>query len=158
MPEPETPNPIPIPAPEDAGDSYKDKFTKIKPETIALVKDFIEVQRPWRGTDDEKKVKFNTLLNKLCAIYQLSVPRLVVDPTNQTLIEAHGMYNLVNDTISLPKYSVVTFLHEFKHMMQHKKNKQNTENIARGWSVSLFYRASPKHYRIAKRKGLLLFD
>lgn len=141
----------------DVSDSYKDMFKKIKPETIALVKDFIETQRPWHGTDEEKKVKYIALLNKLCAIYSVSVPRFAVEPNNQTLIESHGVYDITDDIIKMPKYSVVTFLHEFKHMIQHKKDKPNNEEIARGWSISLFYRASPKHYRIAKRKGLLLF-
>jgi len=36
--------------------------------------------------------------------------------------------------------------------------KPNTEDIARGWSVSLFYQASPEHYENAVRKKLLIYQ
>lgn len=138
--------------------AYKDAYKNIKSEVIALVKDFIEVQKPWRGTEDEKKVKFMTLLQQLCVKYEITVPTLRVDANDEFLQQAHGSYDLDSDTISLPKYSLVTFLHEFKHMLQCKQSKPNNEEVARGWSLSLFYQASPKAYETARRKGLLLFE
>jgi len=56
------------------------------------------------------------------------------------------------------KPSMVTFLHEFKHGLQDMTGKKNSEVIARGWSLSVFAQASPRHYNRAVARGLLFYN
>lgn len=58
--------------------------------------------------------------------------------------------------IILNKTSLVTFLHEFAHYKFIKKNEGNSEEKARGWSISLFYLATPILCKSAIEKGLIL--
>ena len=135
--------------------SYKEDYKNIEPATVELVKHFIEVEKPWSGSGEEKMAKFVTLLNKLSQIYSVTVPVLEIgDP-----MHAHGSgcYLPLENKIILPKFSLVTLLHEFKHHLQHCKGKRNTEEAARGWSISLFYQASQKAYERAVKKGILLY-
>ena len=137
---------------------YKDTYKKIKPETVQLIRKFIEEKKAWnKGSFESKMNDYRTLLTNLCAVYKVSIPQFFVNPKDKNLKAMRGFYNPANDVIGMHKFSLVTFLHEFKHMLQHKTGKINDEEVARGWSVSLFYQASPKAYERAVRKGLLLF-
>jgi len=138
-------------------ETYSNGYQNIKEETVLLVRDFLLNKKAWKGTREELLAKYKTLLAKLCGIYKIVVPEFIVDEHSARLRDCHGGYNFVINRIALPKFSIVTFLHEFKHMLQHKKHKINSEVIARGWSLSVFRQASPKHYELAKRKGLLIF-
>ena len=68
-----------------------------------------------------------------------------------------GFYNQETNHIELPHYSVVTLLHEFKHAMQHLTNQPQNEEVARGWSLSLFYKAAPKHFKRAVERAIIFF-
>jgi len=68
------------------------------------------------------------------------------------------MYDSNTNTIHLFKLSLITFLHEFKHSLLKAKGKRQTETRARGYSISLFYQASERHYNRAVRKGLIFHE
>ena len=142
---------------EEKMKTYSENYNHIKKATILLVRDFLLNKKAWKGTREELMTKYETLLKKLCEIYKVTVPTLVVDEQSVRLQAGRGCYNHVLNQIEMPKFSLVTFLHEFKHMLQHKKHKPQSEVVARGWSLSVFKQASPKHYRRAVRKNLLLF-
>jgi len=140
--------------------NYKNMYTNIDEEVVALVRNAIKVERIYRGTNEEKTMKYKKLLEALCRHYSLTpVPSLIVDTKKQDfyLQKTAGFFDDSRNMIALRKFSLVTLLHEFKHFMQIKSNRPNTEDNARGWSVSLFYRASPKLYAKAVKNGLLLF-
>jgi len=137
--------------------TYSEDYNHIKEETILLVRDFLLNKKAWKGTREELMAKYKTLLAKLCEIYNVTVPELVVNERSVVLQACSGYYRPPINQIGLPKFSLVTFLHEFKHMLQHKKHNPQSEIVARGWSLSVFKQASPRHYERAKRKGLLIF-
>ncbi|WP_338835947.1 hypothetical protein [Neomoorella thermoacetica] len=69
-----------------------------------------------------------------------------------------GCYVPDDNTIHLPKFSVTTLAHEFRHAWQTQKRRhQGSEEDARGWSVSLIYLADPAFYRRAVERGLLFY-
>jgi hypothetical protein len=66
------------------------------------------------------------------------------------------MYVPFIELIVLNKPSLVSFLHEFKHHLNIKKNLPNTEDSARGFSHSLYYLSTPNLFRSSVKKGLLI--
>jgi len=135
--------------------AYHVKYTKIKPAIVKIVRDFIVRQRPWRGTAEEKQAKFDRLLLQLSESYGMRTPTLhISDPEHA---QGSGFYNQATNHIELPHYSVVTLLHEFKHAMQHQLGQPQNEEVARGWSLSLFYKAAPKHFAKGVERAIIFF-
>lgn len=146
--------------------SYKDRFTRIKPRAIELTRELIKA-KPWRGNpgrggQEEFMRAYRACLvwlKEMSALYRIPTPLLfIADPVKC----GAGCYNAALHAIFLPKFSVTTLAHEFRHALQRKKpirmrNAARAEEDARGWSVSLIYRADPKFYERAKEKGLLLY-
>ena len=74
----------------------------------------------------------------------------------------HGgreLYRSSTETIELPRASLVSFLHEFRHHMQKHGRQANPdiEEDARGWSVSMFAEAEPEYFQRAWEDGRILF-
>ncbi len=146
--------------------SYKDRFTRIKPHAIELTRELIKA-KPWRGNpgrgEQEEFLRAYkaclTWLKEMSALYHIPMPHLfITDPIKC----GAGCYNAVLHAIFFPKFSVTTLAHEFRHALQFKKfmrikGLKHAEKDARGWSVSLIYRADPKFCERAKRRGLLLY-
>jgi hypothetical protein len=131
---------------------YKDAYKNIDSKTIKLVRYAIRELKYFRKNGDEKLKILKEMLGILNGIYKTETKIEMKDNCGD------GCYNLLNKTISLnKKLSMVTFLHEFKHSLQHQTHKPNNEDIARGWSCSLFYNATPKLYEKSVNKGLLFF-
>lgn len=146
--------------------SYKDHFRRIKPRTIQITKELITA-KPWwgnpgRGGAEEAARAYGAFcswLREASRIYRISVPWLFILPD----WPGHGCYNAESNIIVLPKFSITTLAHEFRHALQYQKpipvrSIDQAEEDARGWSVSLIYQANPAFYERAKRKGLLLFS
>jgi hypothetical protein len=131
---------------------YDKKYTKIKPDTIEAVRKIILEDRYFKKDAEQKMILLQDLLSKLNVIYGTNTT------LRQTTEQTSGYYRLSDRQISLNKLSLVTFLHEFKHGLQHQRGLQNNENIARGWSVSLFKLSSLRHYDRAVARGLLFFS
>lgn len=130
---------------------YNKKYTKLNKKTINAVRKAILEKRIFRVNSVERLEILDTLLSELSEIYGVDKPRLAVTTINE------GYYDLMTNTIYLSnKLSLVTLLHEFKHGLQHLKHLQNSENIARGWSISLFSLASKKHFERAINKNLII--
>lgn len=131
--------------------AYKGKYKHIKRETIDAVKRILLEQKYYRQQDDDKFLLLKTLLQKLNQIYGTNT-RL-----KRTKEDTAGYYSPAEKSIYMNKLSMVTFLHEYKHSLQHQKGKENNEAVARGWSVSLFATASSRHYQKAVEKGILFY-
>jgi len=67
-----------------------------------------------------------------------------------------GVYNRPTNLIRLEKTSLVTYLHEFYHQFMHITGVANTEEKARGWSLSVYHLAAPKLFAKAIEKRLIL--
>ncbi len=102
---------------------------------VAAVRRF-KRSKPWRGTEDERKAKFERLHYDLCALYSKQT-RLVIGLLDG---EDSGSSHYVrpSDTITLcGKLSVLTFLHEFGHALG------KDERAACRWSLNLFRAVFP---------------
>ena len=131
---------------------YQHKYKHLKKESIALVKHLILDKKFFRQDEVNKLILLDFLNKELCKIYNTKeICKIKIDTYND------GYFNFFNGIIALShKVSLITFLHEFKHFLQTQRNKENSEEIARGWSISLFFQASPKHFFRALNKGLIL--
>jgi len=131
--------------------------------TTQLLKDYVEKDRPWKGTSEEQFAKLDTFLGKLSEIYKLKKPTLIIDPAMTGKVK-DGVYEPKDNTIKLPKISVTTLLHEFRHALQHHFRKDvlyplvewAMEEDARSWSLSLWYQAMPEKFRKLVKTGKII--
>lgn len=133
---------------------YHLNYKHINPKVIIAIRKVITEDKIFKKKELNRVIVLMDLKNKLCDIYNIDknkIPHLY--PTKKD-----GYYNPIKNGIYInrDKLSLITFLHEFKHFLQHYFNKTNSENIARGYSLSAFYQASPKHFKRALEKGLIL--
>ena len=129
---------------------YHLKYKQLNKKAIKLISVMINEGSFFKRDKSTKEILLNIINQELSKIYHIKTPYLEFNAEND------GYYNQDDNTINLnSKLSLVTFLHEFKHAIQYLKGLPNNEEIARGWSLSLFYLASPKHFENAVRKGLI---
>lgn len=130
--------------------NYHLMFTRIKNETYEAIQQAVE-NGLWDVDEDEGFNIIRELYSKLSGIYDIPAP---------TLIEARREYYIRgNETIGLPKVSLVSCLHEYRHHMQ-KHGRQHYDDIevdARAWSISAFKNALPDHFDRAWRNGWIWF-
>ena len=132
---------------------YQFKYKHLNKDAIKEVREVILKYRIFKLNRTERFILLKELNKSLSKIYKIKKPHLVYDSSR----EHDGFYNHNSNIIVLnDKLSLITYLHEFKHALQTLKHKKNSENIARSYSLSLFYNASPRHFRRAIRKGLIL--
>ncbi len=130
---------------------YHKEYTKINEKTIKAVRKTIK-KGLFKCNDNVRFCLLKELLKELEAVYnvQFKIKLLIEDNTD-------GYYNPHTKTIVLnSKLSLITLLHEFKHALQHLNNRTNSENIARGWSLSVYYKATPRLFERAVNKGLII--
>lgn len=154
-----------LPLGEEAGSvSYKDRFRRIRPAAVEATRRLIAA-KPWRGNPgrDGPQETASALaaceawLEEVSRAYGILKPALFVG-SPEAFLSGYGCYDPEANAIHLPKFSVVTLAHEFRHAWQHQTGRRvGDEEDARGWSVSLVYLASPKFYWQAKAKGLLVY-
>lgn len=130
--------------------AYHKMFQRLSQNAIMAVRETAG-QGLWQLPDFEGFILLNRLAEKLNEIYGLPPVR----------VELHAIeaYNPRTSTIGLPKISMVSFLHEYRHHMQ-ANGKQHYSDIvkdARGWSISMFRRACPGSFRRARAANLIWF-
>ena len=134
---------------------YNLKYKHIKHEVINAVRKAIIEKRIFKQNQNDRFNILKDLLKELCEIYNINEqqkPNLKI-----TELATDGFYNSEENSINLnKKLSLITFLHEFKHFLQIITHKENSEEIARGYSISLFYKSSPRHFERALRKGFII--
>lgn len=143
--------------------SYAKVYKHLKPEIVNATKEMMP--DIWRGDNESKEIIMRAWLVKASTIYNVPVPAFKFDAANLDgySMTGGGCYEpAVNQITLFYKASLVTLLHEFKHMLQHVKGgymyRDDKEQDARAWSVSLFKMANARAYRTAVRKGLLHFN
>ncbi len=137
---------------------YHLRFKNFHPGTIRATDELFR-SKPWSGTDDEKQDKFERWLRQVANVYGIPAPQLEISDDPLTLLMAGG-YSA--GTMTLPKFSVLTLFHEFRHHMQFcgvgragEVYGEHTamEDDAAGWGCSLFYKVRPTLFRKAVREG-----
>jgi hypothetical protein len=119
-----------------------DPNAKYKPDALRALRAFAR-EKPWRGTPEQRRQKFERLLAALSAVYGVS-PRLTFMPNRP------AMYVPAANWINLPQLSVVTFLHEFAHA------RGADERQACRWSINLFRRVFPRRFARCRQVGHML--
>ncbi|MGB9849163.1 MAG: hypothetical protein ACPLSY_04975 [Moorellaceae bacterium] len=144
--------------------SYKDRFRNIDRRTVEATRRLIAA-RPWRGSPDRggpaefaaAYAACKEWLEGVSGIYGVATPELRVG-TPLAVLSGYGCYAIADNTIHLPRFSVTTLAHEFRHAWQRQKGRHvGDEEDARGWSVSLIYLADPRFYWRAVERGRLLY-
>ena len=118
---------------------YYTQYKNIKKDTINAVRYAIS-EGLFKKEIEDKKLLISQLHSKLSKIYNISESK--IQYINNYI--GVGSYNKDLDLITLNTPSLITYLHEFCHSLRVKTNKLNAEEIARGWSISLYYLAAPK--------------
>jgi len=134
--------------------NYHKMFKNIKDCTLEAVKNIVRTDKLWRVARQDEEAGYE-LLRKLCSqlseCYNLPVPTLKKGYKECYWIQA--------ERIELPKVSLVSFLHEYRHHMQKhgKQHYDDHEVDARAWSISCFHLALPPEFDNAWKKGLIWF-
>ena len=104
--------------------------------------------------DKDKQTKQRWLLELIKAIcdhYDITYPTLNI------ISNSRNYYQVRSETINLNKPSMVSMLHELRHHIQHKANKQykdhNEEEDARAWSLRVFKLACPGSFKRSVKAG-----
>lgn len=122
-----------------------DDNMKFRPGVLAAVYCF-KRSKPYRGTLDERKLKFEAFHRELCGIFgrQTLLTFGVIDGS----FSGDSSYCRGTDTIALRgKLSVVTYLHEFAHALG------RDERGACRWSINLFWRVFPRLFNRCFQQG-----
>ena len=122
---------------------YHLKYKRIKQETLKTIQDHWE-KGLCKEEETHKREVILGLLLKLCEIYSIKkCPHLVVLKD----FNDGGMYVSPLNLIVMNKYSITTFLHEFKHFKDVYEGKQSSEENARGWSLSILFQVNPRYLK-----------
>jgi len=137
---------------------YHLMFADIKMETLDAIRRAVREKGLFRARRENPERAYEILrelMVELNRIYNLPIlPKL-----------RRGSYEVYRQgvnppIIELPKPSLVSFLHEFRHHMQIAGRRQrypNREVDARAWSISAFHLALPEEFDNAWRKGLIWY-
>lgn len=111
---------------------------KFKRGTVAAVRRF-KRSKPWRGSEDERKAKFERLHCGLCLVYGKQTRLVFGLLDGEDSGSSH--YTPSTDTITLcGRLSVLTLMHEFAHALG------KDERGACRWSLNLFRRVFPASF------------
>jgi hypothetical protein len=133
---------------------YNKMFTNIEKDSIIKVRDAIKsgLFKKEKSTQEKQDI-IKYLHTQLCAIYEIPNIEILFD---DSVSEVYGQFDILNNRIRVKNTSLVTYLHEFYHYRQHMKRQENTEDGARGWSISLYFLAAPRLCRSAIERGLII--
>lgn len=130
--------------------NYHRMFTRIHTGALQSVRDVVD-RGLWRVEEDEGFNLIRDLYRSLSGVYDMPVPSLIRDN--------HEYYLIPSERIGLPRVSLVSCLHEYRHHMQ-KHSRQHYSDVevdARGWSISTFHMALPQDFDSAWERGLIWF-
>lgn len=136
------------------------QFSNFKIDTLLATRALF-AHKLFRQSDTSKLARFETWLIDVSRIYGVSTPTLLIGNTEQA--HGSGVYHPGSQAIVLPKLSVVTLFHEFRHHLQSKGVVQVPRSIgaieddARAWSMSLYYQVKPKLFTKAVEENKIFF-
>ncbi len=132
------------------------------PPTLIHATDRYFRRRPWRN-DWEPKAQ--AWIDTAADLYEL--PTITVAHTSTAEAAGSGCYLPARNEIRMPKASVVTLFHEFRHAIQHHQPDETwhrvdptapaAEDDARAWSLSLFHQVRPQLLASAVEAGRVFY-
>jgi hypothetical protein len=145
------------PAPRVANPIYAG--VKAKREVVMIIKQMVKCGY-FRKPSNEKEIDLNIVKREVCRIYNIPEPVIRIGAEdapapNCYLPEGNGILHLCN-------YSIVSFLHEFRHHMQKfvprtKYDNLSIEEDARAWSLRVYHSACPRMFESAVKRGLIYY-
>lgn len=135
------------------------RFTRLKVDTLLVTKTLMNGFYRLSGPAQFQRMEH--WLSDVSSIYGIDTPTLALG----TEEEAHGsgVYLVREQKIILPKCSIVSLMHEFRHHMQSSeaapvgRSLNAIEDDARAWSLSLFYAVKPKLFEKSVREGKIFY-
>jgi hypothetical protein len=131
--------------------NYHTLFPDIHPKTLEIIRSAKE-RGIWRLPKEQGFDVIRQMYNELSTqVYHVPVP---------SLVEArYEHYLVIPERIGLPRVSLVSALHEYRHHLQKygRQRYPEKEIDARGWSISAFYLALPNDFDKAWREGKIWF-
>lgn len=127
---------------------YHTRFSP-SPEAVNAVDSILPAL--WESDRDVALSLMDNLAGQLADVYDVPTPGVEYGPFPR--------YVPLDGRVYVDKPSVVSFLHEFRHHLQahgHQRHS-NSEEDARGWSVSVFAAAAPDDFDQAWRDGTIMF-
>lgn len=88
---------------------------KVKPEAVRLVKEMVKAGF-YRKSEAEKFDALKKLGEDICGVYRVDKVNV---KTGGVVLGAFAMYQPASKTINLNNTSIVSFLHELRHHLQH---------------------------------------
>jgi hypothetical protein len=147
--------------------TYSKVFTKIKPSVIALTTELVKAGIFKKDISmQDKAIMMGLWVKKASEIYGMEAPKFYLiggkDGKDGYRATGGGCYIPSHHEIHIfKKASLTTLLHEFRHAMQFQQNvkkfRNDHEEDARAWSVSLYRLSAPNSYKRAVEKGILHF-
>jgi hypothetical protein len=132
------------------------------PPSLIHVTDRYFRRRPWRS---DWVTKAQAWLDTAADVYDLPAIGLVL--TTRREAAGSGCYLATRNEIRMPKASVVTLFHEFRHAIQHHQPDEvwyrvdettpAVEDDARAWSLSLFHQVRPQLLASAVEAGRVFY-
>jgi len=110
----------------------------------------------FRQEREEQLNRLRELADKLSEIYGVQTATIKIGPVRPG---AYACYNIVTKKINLTNTSIVSFLHEYRHHLQHQGNVRvvrNKEYDAQGWACSVYYKACPGLFSRAVQQGRIM--
>lgn len=126
-------------------------FPDIHTKTLEIVRVYVKEKGLWRVSEEEGFSLLREMVAELSGVYGIPIPSLMKNSYNHYLVPS--------EAIGLPKVSLVSALHEYRHHMQKygRQRYSDKEVDARGWSISVFHLALPEDFDSAWRRGLIWF-
>ena len=130
---------------------YHLMFPDISSSTLDVIRHTVTELGLWRVSREEGFDVMREMYEKISSVYGFPVPSLIED--------TYEYYFIAGERIGLPKVSLVSSLHEYRHHMQKYGRKRfgDVEVDARAWSISAFHYALPEDFDSAWRRGLIWY-
>ena len=126
-------------------------FPDMSSGTLEIIRYIVNERGLWRVEREEGFEIMREMYEKVSSVYGFPTPSLVE--------HSYEVYFVGPERIGLPKVSLVSSLHEYRHHMQkHGRLRfSDVEVDARGWSISAFHYALPEDFDSAWRRGLIWY-
>ncbi len=130
---------------------YHIMFRDISSGTLEIIRHIVTERGLWRASKDEGFDLIRDMYEKISSVYGFPTPSLREN--------TYEYYFIPGERIGLPKVSLVSSLHEYRHHMQkHGRLRfSDVEVDARGWSISAFHYALPENFDSSWRRGLIWY-
>lgn len=128
---------------------------KVNRQVVKLVRELVK-DGYFRQSAGAKEVELRELNETLSEIYNIDTPTLYFDERFPS-----PFYLMGANRIGLKNYSIVSYLHEFRHALQHFVGVQYTgltkEEDSRAYSMRVYASACPRMFVKAVKEGKILF-